>query len=186
MNNSSIPVAAQFQQHLRNEMQGSPRPQSPAQYPMPPSTAPSRPSLTSNPSSSYAPPQILEPPTANGQHQNGSGGNSPHMSGPMAGWQSPHHHGLANGHQGEYGYADPNGQYGTGNAAMYYQQHPTQRPHSTGPLDYPPLRPQEMWVQHQHSEKALGHLDDDVQDRESQLWEDVEDGEEEEEDDEDE
>ncbi|KAK0934579.1 hypothetical protein LTR29_013845 [Friedmanniomyces endolithicus] len=146
LNNGGIPVAAQFQQHLRNEMQGSPRPQSPAQYPMPPSTAPHRPSLTSNPSSGYNPPQILEPPTINGQHQNGSGGNSPHMSGSM-GWPTPHH-AMSNGHHNDYSYPDPNGQYAAANTAMYYQQQPVQRPHSTGPMDYPQLRAQEMWAQH--------------------------------------
>ncbi|KAK5706273.1 hypothetical protein LTR97_001260 [Elasticomyces elasticus] len=140
------PVAAQFQQHLRNEMQGSPRPQSPAQYTLPPNTLATRPSLTSNPSSGYNPPQILEPPTTNG-HQSGSAGNSPHMSNAM-GWQSPHQ-GMTNGHHNDYSYPDPNSQYATANPAMYYQQHAIQRPHSTGPMDYPHLRAQEMWAQHQ-------------------------------------
>jgi hypothetical protein len=141
--NPGIPTAAQFQQHLRNEMQGSPRPQSPAQYPMPPNTAQQRPSLTSNPSSGYNPPQILEPPTTNGQ-QSGSGGNSPHMSGTM-GWQSPHN-GIASQHN-EYSYPDPNGQYAANGNNMYYQQ-PVQRPHSTGPMDYQHMRQPELW-QHQ-------------------------------------
>ncbi|KAK4554667.1 hypothetical protein LTR86_008169 [Recurvomyces mirabilis] len=142
---TGIPVAAQFQQHLRNEMQGSPRPQSPAQYPMPPNTGASRPSLTSNPSSGYNPPQILEPPTTNG-HQNGSGNNSPHMGHNM-GWQSPHN-GMSSNQHNDYSYPDPNSQYGQANAAMYYQQ-PVQRPHSTGPMDYQQMRAPEMWAQHQ-------------------------------------
>lgn len=70
--------------HLRNEMQPSPRAQSPQQYPMPVNgnTPQSRPSLTSNPSSSAHLPQILEPPTTNGQQQTGSGNNSPHRTDP--------------------------------------------------------------------------------------------------------
>ncbi|KAK3676070.1 hypothetical protein LTR78_004262 [Recurvomyces mirabilis] len=142
---TGIPVAAQFQQHLRNEMQGSPRPQSPAQYPMPPNTGASRPSLTSIPSSGYNPPQILEPPTTNG-HQNGSDNNSPHMGHNM-GWQSPHN-GMTSNQHNDYSYPDPNSQYGQANAAMYYQQ-PVQRPHSTGPMDYQQMRAPEMWAQHQ-------------------------------------
>lgn len=133
--------------HMRGEVQPSPRSQSPAQYQMAANGQQQhRPSLTSNPSSGYNPPQILEPPTTNGQQQPGSGGNSPHMSAQM-GWQSPHH--LAGQQQAEYAYPDPNGQFGNVTAQMYYQQQP-QRPHSTGPIDYhQQLRGQEMWAQPQ-------------------------------------
>ncbi|EMC98366.1 hypothetical protein BAUCODRAFT_67601 [Baudoinia panamericana UAMH 10762] len=143
---NGMAAAAAFPQHLRSEMQGSPRPQSPSQYPMPPTTQPQRPGLTSNPSSGYNPPQILEPPTTNGQ-QTGSGSNSPHISAAM-GWQSPHN-GLTQHQQSDYSYPDPNGQYATANAAAMYYQQPVQRPHSTGPIDYQQLRGAEMWAQHQ-------------------------------------
>ena len=136
--------------HLRNEMQPSPRPQSPAQYPMPTNGQQQRPSLTSNPSSGYNPPQILEPPTNNGQQQSNSGNNSPHMAGTLPGWQSPHN-GIGGNHQNDYAYPDPNSGYNVNTAQMYYQQQQgVQRPHSTGPLDYHnQLRGQEMWAQHQ-------------------------------------
>ncbi|KXS94434.1 hypothetical protein AC578_3540 [Pseudocercospora eumusae] len=144
--------------HLRNEMQPSPRAQSPQQYPMPVNgnTAQSRPSLTSNPSSSAHLPQILEPPTTNGQQQTGSGNNSPHLNNnnnnPMNGWQSPHPGMPANAPQTtDYTYPDPNNHYGVGNvnaAQMYYQQQGVQRPHSTQPLDYQ-HQGQPMWAQHQ-------------------------------------
>ncbi|KAK5136061.1 hypothetical protein LTR08_004111 [Meristemomyces frigidus] len=134
--------------HLRGEMQHSPRSQSPAQYQMSATSQPpqqQRPILTSNPSSGYNPPQILEPPTTNGQHQNGSGNNSPHLSHTM-GWQSPHN-GMNGQQQTEYSYQDPNAGYNA--AQLYYQQHGVQRPHSTGPMDFQQMRGQEMWAQHQ-------------------------------------
>ncbi|KXT16195.1 hypothetical protein AC579_908 [Pseudocercospora musae] len=144
--------------HLRNEMQPSPRAQSPQQYAMPVSsnTPQSRPSLTSNPSSSAHLPQILEPPTTNVQQQTGSGNNSPHLNNnnnnPMNGWQSPHPGMPANAPQTtDYTYPDPNNHYGVGNvntAQMYYQQQGVQRPHSTQPLDYQ-HQGQPMWAQHQ-------------------------------------
>ena len=134
--------------HLRNEMQHTPRSQSPAQYQMSAVNQQSqqqRPTLTSNPSSGYNPPQILEPPTVNGQHQNGSGNNSPHLSQAM-GWQSPHT-GMHGQQQNDYSYQDPTA-YNT--AQIYYQQHGGHRPHSTGPMDYQQqMRGQEMWAQHQ-------------------------------------
>lgn len=133
--------------HLRTEMQPSPRSQSPAQYQMPVNGQQQRPSLTSNPSSGYNPPQILEPPANNGQ-PTGSGSNSPHMGNAM-GWQSPHT-GIANAQQPDYGYPDPNSAYNVNTAQMYYQQPGLQRPHSTGPLDYGnQMRGQEVWAQHQ-------------------------------------
>ncbi|KAK5119717.1 hypothetical protein LTR85_007293 [Meristemomyces frigidus] len=134
--------------HLRGEMQPSPRSQSPAQYQIATSQpTQQRPSLTSNPSSGYNPPQILEPPTANGQ-QSGSGNNSPHL-GHALGWQSPHN-GLNGQQQSDYSYPDPNSSYGNPNAQLYYQQQGVQRPHSTGPMDYQQqMRGQEMWAQHQ-------------------------------------
>lgn len=134
--------------HIRSAMQPSPRAQSPAQYSMPVSAPQPRPSLTSNPSSGgYNPPQVLEPPTTNGQQQTGSGSNSPHMGSTM-GWQSPH----ATSHDNYTPYTDANGQYGSVNTAqMYYQQAAVQqRPHSTGPMDFGQMRAgQEMWAQHQ-------------------------------------
>jgi hypothetical protein len=107
-----------------------------------------RPSLTSNPSSGYNPPQILEPTPNNGQQSN-SGNNSPHIPNTMAGWQSPHN-GLQGNQQNDYAYPDPNNNYNVNAAQMYtYQQQGVQRPHSTGPIDYNQLRGQEMWAQHQ-------------------------------------
>lgn len=134
--------------HMRGEIT-TPRSSSPAQhgqYPMPTNGHQShRPSLTSNPSSGgYNPPQILEPPTANGQQQNGSGNNSPHIGASMGGWQSPHN-GLGANQTTDYAYPDPNGQYNV-NTQMYYQP---QRPHSTGPIEYQtPMNGREMWAQH--------------------------------------
>lgn len=140
--------------HIRTEMAPTSRAQSPAQYQMAVNgqqQQQQRPQLTSNPSSGYNPPQILEPPTTNGQQPN-SGNNSPHLGNSM-GWQSPHT-GLQPGQQAaEYTYTDPNGQYvNSVNAAqMYYQQANVQRPHSTGPMDYHnQMRGQEIWAgQHQ-------------------------------------
>lgn len=136
--------------HMRNELQPSPRPQSPSQYPMPSNNGQHRPSLTSNPSSGYNPPQILEPTPNNAQQPNGSGNNSPHISATM-GWQSPHT-GLNGNQANDYGYADAtNGGYNV-NPQMYYQQGGgVQRPHSTGPLDYHhgSMRGAEMWAQPQ-------------------------------------
>lgn len=134
--------------HLRGEMAPTSRSGSPAQYQMPVNGAAQRPPLTSNPSSGYNPPQILEPSAApHGQQHAGSATNSPHMGNAM-GWQSPHAGLAANGQPAEYHYADANSNYGVNPAAqMYYQQ---QRPHSTGPLDYQnQLRAPEMWAQHQ-------------------------------------
>lgn len=138
--------------HMRNGMQASPRPQSPAhaQYPMPSNGSQGRPSLTSNPSAGYNPPHILEPPTTNGQQQNTSGHNSPHMNVALGGWQSPHN-GIAPPQANEYTYPTDvnNGGYTTA-PTMYYQQATVQRPHSTGPIDhYNPMRGQEMWAQQQ-------------------------------------
>ncbi|KAF2720180.1 hypothetical protein K431DRAFT_227124 [Polychaeton citri CBS 116435] len=142
--------------HLRGEMAPPSRSSSPAQYSMQAvnGQASQRPSLTSNPSSGgYNPPQILEPPTNNGQQQAGSSTNSPHIGASM-GWQSPHN-GMAAGHapQNDYSYPDPNQQYPVNAAQMYYNQpglQATGRPHSTGPLDYQnPLAGREMWTQHQ-------------------------------------
>lgn len=136
--------------HLRTEMQPSPRSQSPAQYPMPSNNQQHRPSLTSNPSSGgYNPPQILEPPANNGQQQSTSGNNSPHISGPLQGWQSPHN-GI--NQQNDYAYPDPHSNYNVSTNQLYYQQSQqgVQRPHSTGPMDYHnQLRGQEMWAQQQ-------------------------------------
>ena len=129
--------------HLRTEMQPSPRAQSPAQYPMPVNGQQHRPSLTSNPSSNYNPPQILEPTPSNGQQQNGSGGNSPHLGNSM-GWQSPHN-GMNGTSQAEY-YPDPNAGYAV-NTQMYYQNQGIQRPHSTGPSNQ--LRTEQIWTQYQ-------------------------------------
>lgn len=129
--------------HMRNEVQPTPRAQSPQQYPMPVSTTPQqRPPLTSNPSSSHALPQILEPPAAN-QQQNPSGNNSPHLGNGMGAWQN---------HQTtDYSYPDPNTGYQVGNVnniQTYYQAPNVTRPHSTGPIDYTnPMRGQEMWAQ---------------------------------------
>nr|POE74735.1 zinc finger protein with krab and scan domains 3 [Quercus suber] len=131
--------------HLRSEMQPTPRAQSPAQFSMPVTSAQTRSALTSNPSSGYNPPQILEPPTTSAQQQNGIGNSSPHMSTNM-GWQSPH----ATPHDNYSTYTTTNGQYNTVNATqMYYQQAAVQqRPHSTGPVDFNHLRTgQEMWEQ---------------------------------------
>jgi hypothetical protein len=145
MNNGMAAVPA----HLRGEMAPSPRSGSPAQYQMPVNGSAQRPPLTSNPSSGYNPPQILEPSAAphGGQQHNGSATNSPHMGHAM-GWQSPHNGLSANGQQPQYHYGDANGNYGVNTAAqMYYDQ---QRPHSTGPMDYNgQIRGQEMWAQHQ-------------------------------------
>lgn len=134
--------------HLRTGMQASPRSQSPAQYPMPANGQQQRPSLTSNPSSGYNPPQILEPTPNNAQQQTNSGGNSPHISNNMAGWQSPHN-GLTANQQNDYAYPDPNNNYNVNTQQMYsYQQQGVQRPHSTGPMDYHnQMRGQEMWAQ---------------------------------------
>ncbi|GIZ45038.1 hypothetical protein CKM354_000822200 [Cercospora kikuchii] len=141
--------------HMRNEVQPSPRAQSPQQYPMPPNqgTPQQRPPLTSNPSGSYnGPPQILEPPTTNGQQQAASGNNSPHINGAINGWQSPHNTMSAQHQTTDYGYPDANG-YASHNvnaSHMYYQAPTVSRPHSTGPVDYNNggLR-QEMWTQQQ-------------------------------------
>lgn len=141
--------------HMRNEVQPSPRAQSPQQYPMPPNqgTPQQRPPLTSNPSGSYnGPPQILEPPTTNGQQQAASGNNSPHINGAINGWQSPHNAMSAQHQTTDYGYPDANG-YASHNvnaSHMYYQAPTVSRPHSTGPVDYNNggLR-QEMWTQQQ-------------------------------------
>ncbi|KAK5174013.1 uncharacterized protein LTR77_001093 [Saxophila tyrrhenica] len=134
--------------HMRPELQPSPRPQSPAQYQLPVNGQQQRPSLTSNPSSSYNPPQILEPPANNGQQQTGSGNNSPHM-GNTLGWQSPHN-AMAGNQQHDYSYPDPHAGYPVSAAQMYYQQQQgMQRPHSTGPMDYAnQMRTQEVWQQH--------------------------------------
>ncbi|KAF2163228.1 hypothetical protein M409DRAFT_26272 [Zasmidium cellare ATCC 36951] len=138
--------------HIRTEMAPTSRAQSPAQYQLAVNgqqQQQQRPQLTSNPSSGYNPPQILEPPTANSQQQPASGNNSPHMNSSM-GWQSPHN-GLQPGqHATEYTYTDPNGNL-VNAAPMYYQQSSVQRPHSTGPMDhYQQIRGQEMWAaQHQ-------------------------------------
>ncbi|KAK6430662.1 hypothetical protein LTR95_013179 [Oleoguttula sp. CCFEE 5521] len=130
--------------HLRG-MNPTSRSGSPAQYSMPPSAQISRPPLTSNPSSGYNPPQILEPPTG---HQNGSGHNSPHLSNAM-GWQSPHSGMSTNGHDSQYGFGPDSNQYAVApGQPMYYHQ---QRPHSTGPMDYQnQLRGPgpEMWAPH--------------------------------------
>lgn len=137
--------------HIRTEMNpATSRAPSPAQYHMSVGNQQQRPQLTSNPSGSgYNPPQILEPPTTNGQQQSGSGNNSPHMNAALGGWQSPHN-GMPATQQAEYTYADANGTYGVNAAQMYYQQANVQRPHSTGPMDYHgPMRGQEMWAQHQ-------------------------------------
>ena len=145
MNNNGL---AAMPAHIRHDMAPSPRSGSPAQYQMPVNTSAQRPPLTSNPSSGYNPPQILEPSAApHGQQQHGSATNSPHMSHTM-GWQSPHAGLSANGQQQQYHYADANSNYGVNPAAqMYYEQ---QRPHSTGPMDYQnQMRGQEMWAQHQ-------------------------------------
>ncbi|KAF2765864.1 hypothetical protein EJ03DRAFT_345450 [Teratosphaeria nubilosa] len=143
-NGMAVPVPP----HMRSEVQHSPRSQSPAAYQVAQmQNQQSRPSLTSNPSPSYNPPQILEPPAANGQQQPGSASNSPHMSNQM-GWQSPHS-GMAQPTNDGY-YPDPNtqfGQFGNVSAApLYYHQH---RPHSTGPLDQQQMRATEMWAQQQ-------------------------------------
>ena len=130
--------------HLRPGMQPSPRSQSPAQYPMPSNAPQSRPSLTSNPSSGYNPPQILEPAPSNGQQQTNSGNNSPHIANAMAGWQSPHA-GLPSNQQNDYAYPDPNNNYNV-NAQ---QNQGVARPHSTGPMDYNQMRGQEMWAHNQ-------------------------------------
>lgn len=134
--------------HMRAGMQPSPRSQSPVQYPLPVNGQAQRPSLTSNPSSGYNPPQILEPPATNGQQQPGSGNNSPHMAG--MGWQSPHN-GINGNQSNDYSYPDPNTGYAVSAApAMYYQQQTIQRPHSTGPMDYHnQMRGQEMWAHQQ-------------------------------------
>ncbi|SMR50148.1 unnamed protein product [Zymoseptoria tritici ST99CH_1A5] len=132
--------------HLRNDMQPTPRSQSPAQYTMPVNPPQSRPTLASNPSASYASRQILEPNGASVQQQGTSGTNSPHMNGNIA-WQ-PSHHGLPTTQTTDYTYPDHTG-YSVANP-MYYQQGSVQRPHSTGPIDhYGPMRGQEMWAQHQ-------------------------------------
>ena len=142
--------------HMRPELHSTSRPQSPAQYQMPVNGQQQRPSLTSQPSSSYNPPQILEPPTNNGQQQGGSGSNSPHMSNNL-GWQSPHHAMGAN-QQNEYAYPEPHSQYNAQAMQMYYQQQQQQqqvlqRPHSTGPLDYNnQIRPQEVWAPQHHQQ----------------------------------
>ncbi|KAF2860650.1 hypothetical protein K470DRAFT_257659 [Piedraia hortae CBS 480.64] len=125
--------------HIRAEVQPSPRSQSPAQYAMPEGSQ--RQTLTSNPTSGYNPPHILEPSTSMGQGT-GSGHNSPHMSAQL-GWQSPHSAG-----QTDFGYPDHNGQFGGVPPSIYYHQSP--RAHSTGPMDYhTQLRGQEMWAQQQ-------------------------------------
>ena len=132
--------------HMRNDMQPSPRSHSPAQYPMPGNNQQQRPSLTSNPSSGYNPPQILEPTPNNGQQVSNSGTNSPHLAGTL-GWQSPHH-GINGNQQNDYSYTDTTNGYGV-NPQMYYSGN-VQRPHSTGPIDYHnQLRPQELWTQQQ-------------------------------------
>jgi len=131
--------------HLRNEMNPTPRSQSPAQYAMPVSQQ-QRPALTSNPSSGYNPPQILEP-SANVAQQTGSGNNSPHMSALNGGW-SPQS-GMATHTPHDYAYPDPNHGYSNVNH-LYYQQQGVQRPHSTGPMDNQyQMRGPEMWAQHQ-------------------------------------
>jgi hypothetical protein len=141
--------------HMRNEVQPSPRAQSPQQYPMPVNGAPQqRPPLTSNPSAGHALPQILEPQPSNGQQQAGSGNNSPHINQTMTnGWQSPHHNGMPNNQPtADYSYPDPNSGYQVNNVnAMHtYYQPNVSRPHSTGPIDYTSqMRGQELWAQHQ-------------------------------------
>lgn len=149
---SAMNPAAMVHAQMRNGLQPSPRPQSPAhtQYPMQSNSSQGRPSLTSNPSSGYNPPQILEPPATNGQQQNGSVHNSPHMNGGLGGWQSPHN-GIHAPQTTEYTYPTDvnNGAYSTA-PALYYQPAGVQRPHSTGPLDhYNQLRGPEMWAQQQ-------------------------------------
>lgn len=138
--------------HMRSELgQSTSRSGSPVQYAMPVNGTQQRPQLTSNPSSGYNPPQILEPPTTNGQQQPTSGNNSPHLGAQMGGWQSPHA-AMQNTQQSEYpAYPDPNQQYNNVAAQLYYQQQNVQRPHSTGPMDYhqPPMRSQDVWAQHQ-------------------------------------
>ncbi|EME45172.1 hypothetical protein DOTSEDRAFT_43570 [Dothistroma septosporum NZE10] len=135
--------------HIRAEMpNGVPsRAASPAQYPMPAVNGQQqRPPLTSNPSSGYNPPQIMEPSVGNGQ-QTGSGTNSPHMQG----WQSPHTGVQAQ--PNDYSYTDANNNYNGTNVNVlqqYYTTPDVQRPHSTGPVGYHnQMRGQEMWAQHQ-------------------------------------
>jgi hypothetical protein len=138
-------MATNLPAHLRNELNPQSRSGSPAQYQLPSTSQAQRPPLTSNPSSGYNPPQILEPPAA-GNGQGGSGHNSPHMSAPM-GWQSPHNPMAGNGQHQDYAFADTNGGYAVPpGQQMYYQQ----RPHSTGPLDYQnQMGRQDMqWAQH--------------------------------------
>lgn len=142
MNNSMAAVPA----HIRGEMQGNSRSNSPVQYQL--NNQNQRGTLTSNPA--YNPPQILEPPTNNGQ-QAASGNNSPHLAATM-GWQSPQN-GLTattGGAPEGYSYPDPGTTYAVSPATqMYYQQH-QQRPHSTGPIDYQnQLRGHELWTQQQ-------------------------------------
>jgi hypothetical protein len=135
--------------HLRNDMQQSTRPQSPAQYTMPVNQPQARPVLTSNPSANYNSRQGLEQPTTNGQQQATNGNNSPHMNANIA-WQ-PSHNGIPTTQTTEYTYPDHTAySVANVNAPMYYQQGNVQRPHSTGPIDhYGQMRGQEMWAQHQ-------------------------------------
>lgn len=136
--------------HMRNEVQASPRAQSPQQYPMPVNngTPQQRNPLTSITSGGYnAPPQIMEPPTTN---ETGSGNNSPHLNGNMHGWQSPHNGMGAGQHQTtEYAYPDANGYPSHNVNAMhtYYQAPNVSRPHSTGPIDYSSGLRQDVWTQ---------------------------------------
>lgn len=146
MNAMSNGMAAAVPAHLRTEMQPTPRSASPAQYQMAVSQA-QRPPLTSNPSSGYNPPQILEPPAATNGHHSGSANGSPHMGGAL-GWQSPHNTAMNGQHQ-DYSYADANGNYAVNPAPQMYYQQP--RPHSTGPIDYQnQMRGPDMWA-HQQS-----------------------------------
>ncbi|QIW99055.1 hypothetical protein AMS68_004573 [Peltaster fructicola] len=152
MNNGMNNGLAAVPNHMRSEMAGGSRSASPVQYQMQMNGAGQRPPLTSNPSASYNPPQILEPPTGNGQQQANSGNASPHIAGTM-GWQSPQNGLTATSaaQTNDYSYPDPNNTYAVNPAAqMYYQSQQNQRSHSSGPLDYQnQMRGHEMWTQQQ-------------------------------------
>ena len=139
--------------HMRNEVQASPRAQSPQQYAMPVNGTPQqRNALASISSGGYnAPPQIMEPPATNGQQQQtGSGHNSPHLNGSMNGWQSPHNGMGAGQHQTtDYSYPDANGypSHNVNGLHNYYPASNVPRPHSTGPVDYSSGLRQDVWTQ---------------------------------------
>jgi hypothetical protein len=129
--------------HLRNEMQHSPR-SSPALTSQPYMGAVNqRPNLTSHPSA-YGPPPVLEPPTQTQSGQSTSANGSPHMG--AMGWQSPSHQGMPSPAPADGSYVYPEPQYGAPQTNLYYSNTNIRRPNSTEPDQYDPRQQAHMWA----------------------------------------